>query len=115
MGESSLEMWNLIFDQCFEDFTKPIEPIVLPQEFSSYLVKCDFIAEEVPKNWRLGGYLDHLIEDPPNQLNFFKSYAIYLGEPRLCSFEPLADKFRIRFRPLKRYFWFTLKVWIFQG
>ena len=105
--------WDLIFDQRFEDQDNPIQPVLIPQSLeNNFLLKTEFIAEESPKNWRMGGYLDHLIEDPPGTLIFFKSFRVY-KDSCLFSLEPLTNVYRLRFRPLKGYYWFTLKVWLF--
>ena len=105
--------WELVFEQKFEDQNNPIEPILIPQSFDKFLLKTEFIAEESPQHWKIGGYLDHLIEDPPGSLIFFKSFKVY-KESCLFSLEPLTNVYRIRFSPLRRYYWFTLKIWQFN-
>lgn len=106
--------WELVFNQRFEspNNSDAVTGFLLPQIFYRHLIKVHFIADQTPANWYQAGSLIHRLDtglsDAPIDYEVFK---IPQNRLKVIKLDPLSSNFRLEFSPLKRYLWFTFKLW----
>lgn len=104
--------WINIHDQRYEDQSRPLGLVQIPQTFYKHTIRILVTTfADIPKGYYRAGYLTHRLNDFTSTVPWVgESLVVPINRMQLIRLQNFTPEFWLEFQPLRRFIWVNVKI-----